>query len=104
MNKITAAQIKQWKQKYGEVHQMDVPVDDEGKDVAVGYFRKPSMETIQAVAKVGNSDPVKGGLVLFNHCWLGGDERFNTDDELKISAMKPLGALFRVRQASIKKL
>lgn len=101
---ITEAQIKQWKARWGEVHQVEVPVDDTGREKLTGYFKKPSLEIISASARFAESDPIKSGTVLFENCWLGGDEALKTNDEARVSCMKVLGKLFRVREATIKKL
>lgn len=102
--KATPAQIKKWKQDHGEVHQIDVPLDDEGKKIATGYFKKPNLEIMSAAAKYAESDPVKSGSVLFENCWLDGDQQLKNNDEAKLSAIAQLGQLFKVRAASIKKL
>ncbi len=103
MNKELEAQIKRWKAKYGEVNQITVPIDDEGNTVTA-YFRKPDLNIIAAASKFAETDPIKSGLILFENCWLGGDETIKQDDEAKLSAIKSLGKLFKVRDAEIKKL
>ena len=104
MQDITQAQINQWKKKWGEVFQIDVPLDDEAKDNAVGYFKKPTLDSIKASSKYLESDPIKAGEIVFNQCWLGGDAEIQENDEVKMSAMQKVSSLFKVRQASLKKL
>lgn len=101
---VTEAQIKQWKARWGEVHLVEVPADDEGKTKLYGYFKKPSLDIISASARFAESDPIKSGTVLFENCWLGGDETLKENDEARLSCMKALGKLFKVREAIIKKL
>lgn len=105
MSKVTQAQISQWKKKWGEVHVIEVPLDDsENGKKAMGYFKKPTLEAIKASQVYAESDPIKSGEVLFTNCWLGGDNDFEEIAEVKLSAIKPLASLFKVRTASIKKL
>lgn len=103
MDPILEQKIKQWKEKYGVVHQIDVPLEDESQ-VATAYFRKPDLQLISAAAKFSESDPIKSGNILFENCWLGGDELVKSDDEARLSAIQALGQIFKVRTAAIKKL
>lgn len=100
---VLEAKIKQWKNQYGEVHQVDVPLDDEGNS-AVAYFRKPDLNMISAASKFIKTDPIKSSVILFNSCWLDGDAIIKDNDEAKMSACQQIGQLFRVRTATIKKL
>lgn len=103
---VTDTQIKQWKKKYGEVHLVTVPLDDEGKKgkVAIGYFHKPSLETISAAGKFADDDPIKSGMIIFDNTLLSADPELTSSDEAKISAIQAVSELFKVRQAKIKKL
>lgn len=101
---ITQEQLEAWKLKYGEskVFQVDIPTDDAGKNVVTGYFKKPNLNIIGAAGKFSATDMVKSGLVLFDGCWLGGDDEVKTDDEVKFSAINALNKLFKLRVATIK--
>jgi hypothetical protein len=101
MSKIDL-QIKEWKNRYGEVHLIEVPTDD--VEPLKGYFKKPNLDTLSASAKIADSDPVRAGMVMFENCWLGGDDAIKTNDEAKLSCIKALGTLIKIREASIKKL
>lgn len=103
MNEATPAQIKQWKQTYKEIYQVDVPLDDEGT-IGIGYVRKPDLDVIGASAKYAESDPIKSGNIMFESCWLGGDERITESEEAKLSATQKIAKLFKVRVSTIKKL
>ena len=104
MAKVTQAQITQWKKQWGGVYSIEVPLDDNAKEKAVGYFKKPTLDTIKASSKYIESDPIKAGEVVFNNCWLGGDAEIKDNDEVKMSAMQQVSSLFKVRQATLKKL
>ena len=103
MKKATAAQIKQWKARHKEIFEIEVPLDDKGNK-ATAYFKKPDLTLIGAASKFSDSDPIKTGNILFEGCWVGGDETIKENDEARLSAMQTLGQLFKVRQATLKKL
>lgn len=105
MTDITEVQINQWKKKWGEIFQIDVPLDDSSKaKLATGYFKKPTLDSIKASSKYLQSDPIKAGEVVFNECWLGGSSEIQENDEVKMSAMQKVSTLFKIRQATLKKL
>lgn len=103
MKQATPTQIKQWKAEHGEVHQVEIPLDDEG-NTAVAYFKKPTLDILSASAKYAETDPIKSGNIMFESCWLGGDERIKSSDEAKLGAIQVVAKLFKVRVATIKKL
>jgi len=96
------AQIKKWKSQTSEVH--EIRVKDEEENIHVCYVKKPDLDIIGASAKHAESDPVLSLLIMFNSTWLGGSEKIQTDDEMKLSAMKSIKTIFKVREAEIKKL
>ena len=106
MDTVTAAQIKTWKAKYnGEVYEIVTPLDDTNKKTATGYFRKPDLKVISAAAKFSENDQIKAGEVLFVNCWLGGDkDLYDTNDEAKLSVIKTLSQIFKIRNSTLKKL
>lgn len=101
---VTEAMIENWKKQYGKVYEISVPLDDEKKAEATAYFRKPDLKTIGAAAKFAETDPIKSGLIMFDNCWLGGDERMKEDEECKVSAVQLVSSLFTVRVGTIKNL
>ncbi|MDB9498574.1 hypothetical protein [Nodularia spumigena] len=109
--KEMAAQIAAWKKEHGEkaVLAISIAVDDsvsekgEPINAVTGYFKKPDMKVLAKVSPF-TADPVQSGLIMFNECWLGGDESIRQDDELKMSAIVQLNSVFKIRQASIKNL
>ena len=101
---ITDQQISHWKNQYGEVKAIIVPLDDLGETKVTGYFRKPDLKIIQAAAPFTEIDPVKSGMIQLENCFLGGDDAFKNNDEVKLSAIQALNKMFRVRVAEIKNL
>jgi hypothetical protein len=79
-----------------------VDKNDEGTEVAVGYFKKPDLNVLALAMKDANTDPIKSGKTMFSNCWLGGDEVMLTNDEVQLAAIGQLGLLFKVRAARIK--
>ncbi len=103
--KVTAAQIKEWKKKHGDVFKIEVPLDDTKKPkMATGYFKKPDADTLSIVSTVAGTDPIKTLTSIFDKCWLGGDENMQKQDELKLSAAKDVNELFKLRPAKVAKL
>lgn len=98
---VDEAQISKWKKQYGKVIRIDV-VDD--CDTHIGYFKRPSMETIQASAKIGKSDDFKAGRVLFDGTWLGGSEMLGTDGIIYVACMAQLNRAFNNCMTSLKNL
>lgn len=99
---VTELQLNKWKSQYGEVKLISVPLDDEGKNHAHGYFRKPDLDIIAAASKFAQDEPFKSGNVLFENCFLGGDPEIKNDDECKMSAIVAMKGIFKVRVAVIK--
>lgn len=101
---ITTAQLNAWKAKNEEVYAIDVNVDDEGKDIATGYFKKPDLDIVAMAEAEQKNNYAKGIKTLVANCWLGGDERILTNSELQLAAAKQIFPLFKQRVAKIKKL
>ncbi len=98
---ITPAQLSAWKSKHEKVFAIEVDVDDEGKDVATGYFKRPDLAIISLASREEN-DKLKSNKVIYTNCWLGGDERLLKDDVLMLSAMNQIKKLVDIRVSRIK--
>ncbi len=94
-------QIKMWKAKHRVVKAIEI-VDEE--DTFVGYFARPTMEDMSAVAKVSKTDEIRGAEVLFDSCWLGGAEMIRNDVSLKMAAIAHLNVLISSCSAEVKNL
>lgn len=103
--KVTDTQIKKWKSQFGEVHLVEVVVrtEDGTEDTASAYFRKPDLEIISAI-QAFDGDDIKQAIIVFENCWLGGDERIRKSDECKLAAANLVAPLFKLPAATIKKL
>lgn len=98
---ITPVQVEQFKKKHRKIVRIDV-VD--GEETHVGYFRRPDFATVKAVTKLGKSDEVEAGRVLFKNCWLGGSEWLEQDAVLFMKVQEQLGKMLNSCMASLKNL
>ena len=64
---VTQETINKWKAQHRKVTRIDV--EDDG-DLHVGYFKRPSMETMAAVNKLAKSDEMRSAQTLFDGCLL----------------------------------
>ena len=85
------------------VFELSVPMDDEKKDIAVGYIKKPSRNSLGAAMSLMQSNPMKANEILLKSNWLEGDERILTDDDAFLSASMLLENVVSIRQGEIKK-
>lgn len=90
---VTDADITGWKNRHGKVQ--EVRVDDPDTGVRhVGYFKRPDMNTMQAVSGVSKRNEVQGGEILFDQCWLGGSPELKADAVYKMEGIAALSGLF----------
>ena len=86
---VTAEQVKIWKGQHRKVARIEV---EDGDEKHVGYFKRPSMETMAASTKVAKTDG----------CWLGGSEFMRTDPVLFVPTMAQLNNIMLGASASLK--
>lgn len=98
---ITNENINKWKAQHRKVTRIDV--EDDG-DLHVGYFKRPSMETMAAVNKLAKTDEMRSAQTLFDGCWLGGSEDLRHDAVLFTACMGQLNVAFASVSASLKNL
>lgn len=98
---VTEEQINGWKAAHRRVIRIDVT---DGEELHVAYFKRPSLETMSAVTKVGRSDEVKGAEVLYDNCFLGGDTEIREDAPLFMAASAQLGSMLTSCLGSLKNL
>jgi len=91
------------KKQYPDVWTLSVPCDDKGKDNAVAYLKKPDRNVISAALAMQGTNPLKAKEIILSSCWIEGDERIKTNDDLFISACFVMDKLIRVRKAELKK-
>ncbi len=95
--KVDQEQIKQWKQKYGNVFKIEV-------DGKMAFLRSPSRKVLGYASTTGQKDPMKFNEILLNNCWLAGDEVIKTDDSLFMGVSAKLAEIIEVKEATLEKL
>lgn len=104
MKTFTDAQITNWKKIHGEIFEISVQMDEEGKDFALCIVKKPGLDLITSANHIHEEAPSKAGMMIFDNCFIDGDERLKTDEEARLGAALKVVALFKTKVATIKKL
>lgn len=99
----TEAQLAQWQQEHGHVHELIVPLNDAETEFAVGYLRPVTLPAISQFQSVPPEKTVTQAKVILDHLWLGGYAPICTDPQLLMAATLPVLDLLRVRRAWLKK-
>jgi len=66
--------LEELKNKYGTIHELTVPLDEDGNKTATIYLRKLDRKTYQAASKVIQRDELDGAEVLIKNLWVDGDD------------------------------
>ncbi len=98
---LTEAQIEAFKQQHRKSFAIEIA---DGDEVHIGYFKRPTLETLKAVTKVARTDELEAGKVMFDNCWLGGSEELRTDALLFMAVQKKLGEVLNGFNGIIKNL
>ena len=98
---LTDAQVEAFKTQHRKGFAVEIK---DGDEVHIGYFKRPTLETLKAVTKVAKSDEVEAGKVMFDNCWLGGSQELRTDALLFMAVQKKLGEVLNGFQGLIKNL
>lgn len=98
---VTEEQINKWKAVHRKVYRIDVT---DGADLHVGYFHRPSLQTMKAMGKVAKTDEVQASEVMFDNCFLGGSDEMRKDALLFNAAGQQLAKMFSSCQGSLKNL
>lgn len=98
---VSKAQIKAWKNKYGEIFQFTVK--KEGKDIN-GYFKAPNANTIMAMSEFAESDKAKAMQILFVNTRIHVDPEVETDDAVRLAMIAEVRKLWKNYSVAVKKL
>lgn len=98
---LTDEQVAAFKQQHRKSFAIEV---QDGEEVHIGYFKRPTFETIKAVTKVAKTDEVKAGEIMFDNCWLGGSEELRRDALLFMAVQTQLGHVLNGFKGLIKNL
>lgn len=100
---LAEPELKSLSQVHGEIYELVIPMDDEGKEYAVGYVKKPTRKIIEATDGLIQRQPIKGKELALELIWIAGYEQIKVVDELFYAAADLITGLIRVRQGIIKK-
>ncbi len=96
-----AARVSELKKTHKEVFVISVEVSEE--DTAICYLKKPDRRVISACLSIGANDPVRSDEILLAGCWIEGDERFKTEDDLFFAITPQLPKIVSFKVAELKK-
>lgn len=94
---FTTEQIAELKLKHGEIFKITV----DGKSC---ILRKPNRKELGYASVAGKDNPLKFNEVIFNSCWLAGDEIIKDDDTLFLSASAKIAEIIEFKEAELEKL
>ncbi len=98
---LSEEQVAAFKAKHRKSFAIEIA---DGDEVHIGYFNRPTLETLKAVTKVARNDEVEAGKVMFDNCWLGGSADLRTDALLFMAVQKKLGEVLNGFRGVIKNL
>lgn len=98
---VTDADIMKWKNQHGKVMLVEI---EECDTVHHAYFKRPTLNTMAAVTKVGKTNEVESAKIMLNDCWLGGSEVVKSDVVLFMEATKQLSKIFDSCTSRLKNL
>lgn len=97
---ISKDQIEAWKKEHKKVHTIKVKVSED--DVAIGYLKPPSRNhKATAMSMYSQSKILESGEFLRDNCWLGGDERLKTADDIGVSAAIAASGIFKMMDSEL---
>ena len=99
--RLSPAEVEILQKEHKNVAIIEVPVNDDWTEIAIGYLKPVDRPLMSAV--LSTTDKVKQAELLLDALWLGGDERIRKDDDLFFSAMPELYKMITFHQASLKK-
>lgn len=101
---VNQTQIDEWKRRYKNVHQIQVPIDDTYEDWFTIYIREPNREVLNEYLRKSDKVPIDAALALVRNTFLGGDEEVKKEPKFALSAVQRISNLIMVGEARIKKL
>lgn len=99
--RIPDEMLKKLEEKHGKIYTVEVPMNDDGTEVAVGYFKYIDRQLMGAALSIKN--PMESKEMVLNETFLDGHKEILTDDELFFSASMMVDQMMTFRRASLKK-
>lgn len=105
MTPQTEEQITELKQRFGEVYELKLPLNDEGTEFTYGYCKKPSRAVMGAYLSMMGNNPLNAQEVLLKNILIAeiSDANIITNDDLFYSACTVIASVITIRQAILKK-
>lgn len=97
MYTATEEQIKDWKQKYGDIFRFKAVKHD--KSV---YVRKPNKKEMSYVSSI--KDPLKFNEALLKACWIEGDDEILKNDDIFLGISSEIPMLLEFAKIEVEKL
>ena len=97
--------VGELKKKYNLkfVWPVNIPADDDGKEIATAFLKKPPRTLMGACMSFAGDDPIKSDEMLLEGIWLEGDDRIKTDDDMFMCARALLPEMIKFRKGTIEK-
>lgn len=86
-----------------DVWDIKVPADDDGREIAVAFLKRPPRALMSSSMSFAEADPIKSDEILLEGIWLEGDERIKTNDDMFMTARALLPSIVKFRKGTIKK-
>lgn len=103
VGKIEPEQVKAFKAEHKELHEIHVKVSE--REVSVCYIRKPDRNvTARALSLYHQDKPLQSGEFIRDNCWLAGDPRAKSQDDIAISVALQCNQLVPIMETEVKKL
>lgn len=94
----TAAQIKEMKEKHGELTLVTIKHPDR-----YFWFKKPDMNTLAAAAAMAERDPMGSTLIYFNNCLVDGDHTASERVDDWVAIAPHLQGLIKEQEVEVSK-
>lgn len=101
VGELTPARLEKLKAEHGTIFTMFIPANDESTEMGVGYF-KPVERTLMGAA-LSIADPIQSKQAVLEACFVDGDRRILTDDDMFFSACNKVDEMMSVRRGFLKK-
>ncbi len=97
MGEVTPEHIEAWKQKHGELQQIDIE----------GYgaiLKSPERKDISYASIASQKDNLKFNQVVLERCWVFGDKEILNNTGLFLSASSKMDEIIGIKNVTLKKL
>lgn len=107
MGKVSATQIKQWKEVHGKINHMrlkEIKEDKDGNPETIFhdfYFRDIKMQDLEIMALKDSAIAKK--IELFNQCILHADDAIKDNEQMMYSAASYIDSTFKTYECELVK-